>query len=161
MRRFVISGLFGIAALASIAAANLIPTTEASTPIQAPLPQAVSTIEGVPTEALPASGQCRIFFDNVEISRQPAAMECEHAIWLARSWGGRVVGVTGTVASVLASYEGRNDFTGVPSTALPPRGYCRAWIDGLATDQQPSPSDCVEARHIAQSENGRVLFMPL
>ena len=161
MRRFVLSGLFGFAALACMAATNMIPTTEAATPMAAPLPQAVSTIAGVPTEALPAPGQCRIFFNNVEVSKQPAAMECEHAMWLARSWGGRVVGVTGTVASVLATYEGRNDFTGVPSNALPPRGYCRAWIDGLAVEQQPQASDCVEARHIAQAQDGRVLFMPL
>ena len=160
MRRVVISVLLGLAALGVIATSSIIATTEASTPAIQPL-QAMSTISGVPTEALPQSGQCRIFFDNVPAEKQPAQMECEHAKWLAHSWGGRVVAVNGLTAEVVAEYKGRNDFTGVPVQALPPRGYCRAWLDGVPADQQPEASDCLQARRIAETQNGRVLFMPI
>ena len=161
MRRFVFSSILGLVALAAMASSNLGEQTEAATPAQQPMPQAVSTIEGVPSEALPPSGQCRIFFDHVRIDKQPAAMECEHARWLAHSWGGRLVSVTGLKVTLVAAYHGRNDFTGVPAEALPPAGYCRAWLNGVANERQPQYSDCVVARRIVETQPGRVLFMPL
>ncbi len=147
--------------MALMASSTVATTSEAAQPVVDTMPQAVSTIAGVPSEALPQSGQCRIFFDHVAADKQPAGMECGHALWLARNWGGRVVAVKGLQAAVLDDFDGRNDFAGVPSDALPPAGYCRAWIDGLAAEQQPQATDCVAARHLASERGGRVLFMPL
>jgi hypothetical protein len=163
MRRAALSTLLGLAVWAVMAGANLgAPAlTEAAEPPQAPLPRAVSAIEGVPSEALPPSGQCRIFFDHVRIDKEPPAMECEHARWLARSWGGRLVAVNGANATLVGVFKGRDDFRGVPAEALPPPGYCRAWLEGVALEQQPAYSDCVAARRIALRRGGRVLFMPL
>lgn len=160
MRRIVLSSILGLVALTVMAGSNLGEQTEAATPAQEPT-HAVSTIDGVPSEALPPSGQCRIFFDHVRIDKQPAAMECEHARWLAHSWGGRVIAVTGLQVTLVATYSGRNDFTGVPAEALPPAGYCRAWLNGVANERQPRYSDCVVARRIVETQPGRVLFMPL
>lgn len=120
-----------------------------------------STVPGVPAEALPREGQCRIWYDELSPGKQPAAMECEHAHWLARQWGGRVIATTAAGSVEQASYEGRNDFTGVPEAALPHRGYCRAWVDGLDVAAQPAESDCRTARTQASVRGGRVLFMPL
>lgn len=161
MRRFALSSLFGLAALAAVAGSTLAAPTEAATPPPAPQAAVVSAIPGAPSAELPPEGECRIFFDHVPAERQPASMECEHALWLAHSWGGRVVTVHGLEAQLVAAYSGRNDFTDVPADALPERGYCRAWLDGVAPAQQPASSDCIVARRIAAARNGRVLFMPL
>lgn len=107
------------------------------------------------------TGECRIRYDGLTEDRQPVAMECEHATWIARSWGGRVMRQTGQGLVEVANYNGRNDFTGVPSAELPRRGYCRAWIAGAPAAAQPAQSDCVVARRIAAERGGRVLYMPL
>ena len=43
-------------------------------------------------------------------------------------------------------------YSGVPPQAYPPRGMCRIWLEGLATDQQPPVTDCETARRGAQSQ---------
>ncbi len=106
-------------------------------------------------------GQCNIQYDQLSLDRQPAPMECEHANWVAQRWGGRVVEKTSAGLIERAIYNGRNDFTGVPSTALPRAGWCRAWIEGRDVAAQPYQSDCRTAERIASVEGGRVLFMPL
>lgn len=106
-------------------------------------------------------GDCRIEYDALSADRQPAAMECEHAHWIAQSWGGRVMEMTSQGAVERADYEGRNDFAGVPSSALPRAGYCRAWLDDTGADAQPEEGDCRTARAIASERGGRVLYMPL
>ena len=116
-----------------------------------------SKIAGVPLDALPRAGECRLWYDALPIDRQAAPMECEHAQWLARTWGGRVI----SHDAELAAYVGRNDFDGVPAADLPQRGFCRAWLDHVAPDQQPVQSDCLVARRIAEHAHGRVLFMPI
>lgn len=116
-----------------------------------------SPIAGVPADELPSQGKCRIWFDGIPNARQPVQSDCEHAHWVAERWGGRVI----DAQAVQATYEGRNDFTGVPESALPRPGYCRAWIDGADLDAQPAQSDCVNARRTASAQGGRVLYMPL
>ena len=85
-----------------------------------PTPVVQQTALAAPVESTPL-GQCRIQYDALPADRQPAAMECEHAHWLARSWGGRVMEKTSEGLVERATYEGRNDFTGVPSSELPRR----------------------------------------
>jgi hypothetical protein len=154
MTKIAASGLataFALAMLAGSAGADFPRPAAAPT---APAPAAM--VQG----ATPL-GQCRIRYDALPADRQPAAMECEHAHWLARSWGGRVMEQTGEGLVERAAYEGRNDFTGVPAHALPRRGYCRAWIPELAPELQPAESDCFAARRKAAAHGGRVMFMPL
>jgi hypothetical protein len=106
-------------------------------------------------------GECRIHYDALPEDRQPASMECEHAHWLAKSWGGRVMEQTSEGLTEAAVYEGRNNFEGVPASELPRSGYCRAWLDDVAADEQPAESDCRTARTLASERGGRVIFMPL
>lgn len=122
-------------------------------------PQAAATSYDV-SDFTP-QGQCRIRYEALPESHQPAAMECEHAHWIARSWGGQVLEMTDEGLSERASYRGRNDFNGVPAQALPRPGYCRAWIDGAALEAQPEETDCRTARRDAELRGGRVLYMPL
>jgi hypothetical protein len=150
MSRLSAPGIATAFALAVLAGTAIAKAEHPASAAQAPV---VQRVEETPL------GQCRIRYDALPMDRQPAAMECEHANWIARTWGGRVVQQTGQGLVELASYNGRNDFTGVPAADLPRNGYCRAWITG-ATDQPPE-SDCVVARRTAAERGGRVLYMPL
>lgn len=104
-------------------------------------------------------GECRIRYDNLANDRQPAAMECEHAHWVAQRWGGVVLERTNAGLIERAVYQGRNNFAGVPTHNVPRAGWCRAWIDGAT--EQPDESDCRTAERIAAAQGGHVLFMPL
>ncbi len=106
-------------------------------------------------------GKCRIQYDALPAESQPMQMECEHAEWLAQRWGGRVLERRADGIVERASYEGDNDFTNVPASALPRAGYCRAWLSDVAVDAQPQESDCRWARRLADTLNGRVIYMPL
>lgn len=106
-------------------------------------------------------GNCRIQYDALPAESQPAQMECEHAEWLAQRWGGKVLESRANGVVERASYEGDNDFTDVPPTALPRAGYCRAWLSNVALDAQPEESDCRTARTLANARGGRVIYMPL
>lgn len=161
MRSAIIFSLAACAAFATMAVTSVSLGGPDYVETATPTVFQVSNVEGLSADALPPEGRCRIVYDQLPEHRQPAHMECEHAVWLAQSWGGRVIANAPDGAFELARYEGRNDFTGVPEHALPPYGYCRAWLDDTTVEAQPAASDCRVARRIAETEGGRVLFMPL
>ncbi|HVK79188.1 MAG TPA: hypothetical protein VM915_01115 [Verrucomicrobiae bacterium] len=153
MSRLVASGFATAIAIAMLAGAAMKPVTPAAeaappAPIAAPLVEV-------------EFGQCQIQYDALPAAHQPAPMECEHANWVAQRWGGRVMESTGAGMIERAAYDGANDFTNVPTTELPRAGYCRAWLNDVAAHEQPAQSDCREARRMAASLGGRVIFMPL
>lgn len=153
MSRLVASAFataFSLAMLAGAAMPPVAPSTAAPVLIEAP--REAPTVE---------IGLCRIQYDALPETRQPAPMECEHAHWVARTWGGRVLESTREGMIERAAYEGRNDFANVPASELPRPGYCRAWIDGRTPEAQPLENDCVTARREAAAHGGRVIFMPL
>ena len=129
------------------------PSITSAEPRMATLPVEVSS-------AIP-EGRCQIQYESLPATHQPAHMECGTRRWLARAWGGRVMVQRAGGMAELARYEGANDFTGVPTDALPRAGRCRAWLDGLSPAAQPAESDCRSARRTAAEHGGRVLFMPL
>lgn len=153
MSRLVASGFataIAIAMMASSALQPVAPAAEAAAP--APISAPMHDVD---------LGQCQIQYDALPETHQPAPMECEHANWVAQRWGGRVMESTGAGMIERASYDGANDFTDVPTHALPRAGYCRAWIYGVEADAQPAQGDCREARRTAANLGGRVIFMPL
>lgn len=154
MTKLAASGIATAFALVMIGGSSI--ATLSAAPVEAASPTSVQM--SAPSDPM-RLGQCRIEYDGLSAARQPVAMECEHAQWVAQRWGGRVVEKTGTGVVERAVYEGRNNFAGVPESDVPRAGYCRAWIEGA--DEQPAESDCRTAERIAAAEGGRVLFMPL
>lgn len=154
MTKLAASGFATAFALVALGGSSIAALRDAP-PAQTPtLPAAARVIEA-------NLGQCRIHYESLAAEHQPAPMECEHADWLAARWGGAVMEQTAAGLTQRASYEGPNDFSGVPGNELPRRGYCRAWIDGADVEAQPEQSDCRLARRLADTMGGRVLFMPL
>ena len=47
----------------------------------------------------------------------------------------------------------------VPRHMLPPAGKCRIWMEGVAPEQQPAPTDCQTALR-QKPANGTVIFGP-
>jgi hypothetical protein len=154
MTKLAASGFATALAVLALGGSSIAATQEApaQTIAQAPVERALNTME---------LGECRIQYDALPAHAQPAAMECEHANWVAQRWGGRVLEQTGEGEVEQAAYNGRNDFTGVPASALPRAGYCRAWIDGVDASAQPAETDCRAARTEASARGGRVIHIPL
>ncbi|MES1201277.1 MAG: hypothetical protein ABUS57_07485 [Pseudomonadota bacterium] len=161
MRGAVIFAFAAMSAFALMAATSLSLGAANEPDSVAAAPAQPSAIAGLMTNDLPESGECRLWYDALPEGRQPASMNCEHALWVARHWGGRVIQADETGAREIASFDGANDFTGVPEQALPNPGYCKVWIEGLPLDMQPVESDCRKAKRIAHEQRGRLLFMPL
>jgi hypothetical protein len=159
-RFFTTSAALGALLLCAVAGGAFSRGEDARAAPARPTPIA-SAVRGLAMDDLPRTGQCRLWYDALPREHQAAPMECEHADWLAKHWGGRVIGNAAEGGVELASYQGANDFTGVPATALPHAGYCRAWIDGVAAEAQPDEDDCRGARRTARERGGRVLFMPM
>ena len=153
MSKLSASGFATAIAIAMVVGMSVAEAPSTATLTRAPLP--VEAADTIP------NGRCQIQYDTLPETHRPAHMECEHAHWLARNWGGRVMEKTEAGLIEAATYEGGNDFTGVPAEALPRAGYCRAWLDGVAPALQPAQTDCRTARRIAAEQGGRVLFMPL
>lgn len=154
MTKLAASGFATALALLALGGSSIVAMQEQSG--AAPAPVAITTPAN--TTQL---GNCRIQYDALPEASQPAEMECEHAHWLAQRWGGRVMESTGAGMVERASYDGANDFTGVPPSELPRGGYCRAWVDGVAPEAQAEETDCRAARTLAAQRGGRVIFMPL
>ncbi|QGZ94385.1 hypothetical protein [Terricaulis silvestris] len=154
MTKLAASGFATALAVLALGGSSIVAVRNApaQTIVQAPVERALSTME---------LGECRIHYEALPADRQPAAMECEHANWVAKSWGGRVLEQTSEGEVEQAAYNGRNDFTGVPADALPRAGYCRAWLDDVDVSAQPEATDCRSARTIASERGGRVLHIPL
>lgn len=47
----------------------------------------------------------------------------------------------------------------IPANMVPPAGKCRIWMDGVAPEQQPAPTDCQTALR-QKPANGTVVFGP-
>ncbi|MES1156462.1 MAG: hypothetical protein ABUL73_01670 [Alphaproteobacteria bacterium] len=160
MRAAVIFALAASAAFAVMAVSSL--SLGAAHSLNEPVRHTEpSAVKGLTVDDVPPIGQCRIWYDTLASEKEPARMPCEHALWVARRWGGRVIRNDDDGVREIASYPGVNDFTGVPAEALPHPGYCRAWLPDHAVADQPGESDCREARRTAREGHGRVLFMPL
>jgi hypothetical protein len=155
MTKLAASGFATAFALLALGGSSIAAMRTEAAPVPAPAPAAYSINDQMTV------GECRIHYDVLSDENQPAAMECEHADWLAQRWGGSVLEKTSDGVVERASYEGRNDFTGVPASELPRRGYCRAWLDGADVSAQPAETDCRTARQVANAQGGRVIFMPL
>jgi hypothetical protein len=154
MTKLAASGFATAFALAALGGSSIAAMRQAPAQTLTAPPAAARVIEA-------ELGQCRIHYESLAAEDQPVPMECEHAEWIAARWGGAVMEQTAAGLVQRASYEGPNDFAGVPGNELPRRGYCRAWIDGADIEAQPAQSDCRMARRLADTMGGRVLFMPL
>ncbi len=118
----------------------------------------------VPPDRVPPRDLCRIWYDDLPVDRQPAAMTCGRAHRVAQHHGGRVIWAQGERAyqdGVVASTDyGQVDLRGIPPDRLPPPGWCRVWLDGVPPDRQPAPAQCPAAEREAERTGGRLVYMP-